>query len=1028
MAGKATTAQTDKALELGSFVRASGDRSIGRLASIAGDEAIVRYFRGPQESPYEDVRVAVADVSRHVPPVNTRVFFLRDRQWCVGRIDATPLGDEAEFVIALPNADGVVIGPDSFEVRWDRPIDDPFLFLRAGGTESPWLFDRRTALLVGAERQRTTARGAEGLLASSVEIHGHQFAAVRTAGSEERCRYLLADEVGMGKTIEACALIKQLRNANKPTLVVVPEHLVEQWQTELSQKFHLDETTHAITIVSSERPNEWPEHSPHMLVVDEAHHFTRGGRASDEARTLLAALASDASHLLLLSATPVRSNEAGFLDMLAMLDPVIYDPDDVEGFTQRVHERDRLARIARSLKTLDDKFAFEFLAAQLVELFPSDRSLFELIELAKECAEDGFERAVARVRLHLSSVYRLDHRVLRSRRGGLDGGAFAVRGRTRGSTFTLEVDDPTGAVRFELLEFVRTQLAVALDEARVSPKEAVEIFRELASRSSSLPVAAESAKAFNRLSPLLDENGLGELCSLRESLVSGGDRSIESLVAELSELAVARNAGRVVVASAFTEAMQAIAAAMQDKWGVHRFAVHSLHRSALENSDAIEHWETSPCSVLFIDSGAEEGINLQSADLLVHLDLPWSTNRIEQRIGRCDRFDGDRRAAIESSVVAYGDCDYAAAWFGFQADSAEVFDRSVSALQYSLAAAEERLILDVIESGPTALFDSIDALREELRQDEVTIAAHDALDSADATIDVKALVDADSDERFSDALTDWLSGIGCRSHQVRPGVISYRSKGRPQVPQSLELKLNKYSDTPLALSRQASVRTGYELLRVGHPLVDSIVAHLRKSDRGVAFTMQRHATATWPPVPVLRAEVVVSIDQSMLASIAKGEAFVLLRNLCAELMPPRHESVYFLPDGREADHPSITRPYDKAKGDLNLGSRTDVRAELEALVDWADLCVAGRTHTERIVRARLSDQGEHVKAIDQVIERFAQGLDQRRLRSEQSDIGPGEQDSVDLAVLSSVLRQPRTDVIGAGAIFLCDLSARPVDV
>jgi ATP-dependent helicase HepA len=1032
MAGTSTSAQ--EVLEVGCFVRVSGDGSVGRLASIEADEAIVRYFKGPQEAPFEDLIVSLADVAPYVPPINTRVFFVDGGIWRVGRIDSIPTDGETDFIVALPNSTGAVLDPASFDVRWGRPIDDPFLFLKAGGTESPWLFDQRSLLLAGMERQRTTARGAEGLLASSVEIHAHQFVAVRTAGSGDRCRYLLADEVGMGKTIEACALIRQRVGVDSSTLVVVPEHLVEQWRAELSAKFHLDESPESLTIVSSDRPQEWPMKAPAMLVVDEAHHFTRTGGATGQAQNQLAELAGSATHLLLLSATPVRSNEAGFLDMLAMLDPGIYDAADVEGFTQRVQERDRLARIARSLESLDDQFEFSFLSSQLEDLFPSDATLSVLIGTAQDCSPADFDRSIARVRSHLSTVYRLDHRVLRTRRGGLSGGVFAVRGRTRGRPFTLEVDDATGGLRSDLLEFVRTQLAVALDKKTIDQPYAVATFAEFAGRCSSLPVALDPSKIpasiMEVLSGLLADEETEEFHGLLVAIVQRSDRLIESFVQELSNLVAVRDVGRVVIASAFNETIVMASALMVEKWGKHRSALHSVGQSSADNSAAVERWETDPvCSLLFVDAGAEEGINLQAADLLVHLDLPWSTNRIEQRVGRCDRYDGDRRGAIPSVVVSYGESPYGAAWFEFEADAASVFNRSVSALQYALATIEQRLVLDVIEAGPDVLLDAIELLRVELEEAESTIEAHDALDSVDVAVDVAALLEADSDEHFPEALVDWLAGVGCRARQVRPGVVSFRCKGRPQVPRSLEVVINRYSDVPLALSRQASVRGGEELLRAGHPLVDAIGDYLRTSDRGAAFVMQRHATSTWPPVPVTRSELLVSVNDQLLGSMATGAALALLRDLCAEFLPMQHESVFVLPDGRDASHPSITRPYDKANGDLNLGSRPELRAQLIGLVDWDELCSAGRELATRIVRERIATRSERVDAVEEVVERVVLGLDQLRLRSsldERSEVIGVH--SVDLSVLRKVLSEPQIQVVGAGVILLCDSTRFGTDV
>ena len=124
---------------------------------------------------------------------------------------------------------------------------------------------------------------------------------------------------------------------------------------------------------------------------------------------------------------------------------------------------------------------------------------------------------------------------------------------------------------------------------------------------------------------------------------------------------------RVVLTTAFAESAAAVAAEMVRRWGRERVATHVKTNDEDQNSAAIDRWtKGGSCSILIVDDSAEEGANLQIADLLIHLDLPWESFRIEQRIGRCDRHAPRRLGPIESKVVVFGDEPYAMSWLEFR--------------------------------------------------------------------------------------------------------------------------------------------------------------------------------------------------------------------------------------------------------------------------------------------------------------------------------------------------------------------------
>ena len=131
---------------------------------------------------------------------------------------------------------------------------------------------------------------------------------------------------------------------------------------------------------------------------------------------------------------------------------------------------------------------------------------------------------------------------------------------------------------------------------------------------------------------------------------------------------------------------------------------------------------------LVCDASAEEGINLQAADVMIHLELPWDVFRLEQRIGRSDRFSEAHTGPVESQIVMYGDQPYAREWFAFAPTYAGFRPIRVVA-PHVLADAVSALVGDVLTGGPVIIDQQFDERRAELTAEAQRIAAHDALDA-----------------------------------------------------------------------------------------------------------------------------------------------------------------------------------------------------------------------------------------------------------------------------------------------------------
>ncbi len=208
----------------------------------------------------------------------------------------------------------------------------------------------------------------------AIEPRAYQLVPLLMALKLDPVRLLIADDVGIGKTIEAALIAREMidRGDVQRLAVLCPPHLVEQWVTELYTRFHLRPiavtaasasrlernlppsesifTTHAHTVVSldyikSERRRaEFLRACPELVIVDEAHTCAATGQGRHQRYELLKGLVESKSrHLVMLTATPHSGDEQAFFRLLGLLDPAFTQLAEASG-DARTELRERLSR------------------------------------------------------------------------------------------------------------------------------------------------------------------------------------------------------------------------------------------------------------------------------------------------------------------------------------------------------------------------------------------------------------------------------------------------------------------------------------------------------------------------------------------------------------------------------------------------------------------------------------------------------------------------------------------------------------
>jgi ATP-dependent helicase HepA len=276
-------------------------------------------------------------------------------------------------------ADGSRVGAREL---WPLPEEiSPFDQIARGKVGSAEDFvNRLDALHLSRLRQ---ADGLGSFLGGRIHLYPHQLHAAERACAADPVRWLLADEVGLGKTVEACLIMNRLIHTGRVerTLVVAPETLTVQWLSELWRKYHqifvlVDDKrrmdvareygesfnpfeVYRQAIVSIENLIDNPQLTAQavaagidLLVVDEAHHLKRPPEhPGNEAYRAVAPIAHLGRHMLLLTATPLEEDAHGFFSLLQLLRPD--QLPEASTFEERLEKREPLPPCTTATRRAD---------------------------------------------------------------------------------------------------------------------------------------------------------------------------------------------------------------------------------------------------------------------------------------------------------------------------------------------------------------------------------------------------------------------------------------------------------------------------------------------------------------------------------------------------------------------------------------------------------------------------------------------------------------------------------------------------
>lgn len=1001
---------------IGKFVTSSeNDLGVGKIWDSNIEFAIIEYFDSATQVDRPRYKVAMASVRPYTLESQQRVYYLDLAQgiWRIGRVNGHI---DQEVFVALPNGDQAHINARDAFVRWNRPLKDPWDHLVARITESPFFHNGRAELASHFIQQRGASAGMTGLLSAPVALEAHQIEVVRRVLLDPVPRYLLADEVGLGKTIEAGVIIRQHVldfPGSHCVLILTPPSLRRQWASELTERCQISRKYgHNVKISSIEDLATWANEKPTFIVVDEAHHISRGvlevaGHPLRDCYEALRRISAPerCRHLLLLSATPVVRNEHAFLGMLHLLDPLVYDLDDPKGFEARVLSRVKLGDLFMGFVPEQHPFTLEDFSKQLRTLFPQDQHLASLLdELAPMLSLDGdpaIPSVVNRVRSHLSETYRLHRRILRNRRGEALNGLLPGRHSLLAAPWQ---EEDRAAILEGLLEEWRCQATASVwgDEESERSRALGRVFIILLTSFWGDPLALLHCLRLRcglRLAPspdfgqLLTPADLEFLTPSITPLFAGEETILDQMLAleqSLKDFRIAfltKNLGfvRALLAKNFRIACFCTCKSLADDFHARltQGLTHPIARHTPANNGWKQIWQTSGPQVIVCDASAEEGVNLQGGKAcMLHLDLPLSPNRLEQRLGRLDRFGVGR--PVRSCILLPSGVNYLAAWCDSLDSAWKVFSRSIAALQYvvesEMTLLSHKLFLEGADAIRTATsrLSANDGLEREFRfirnQDALDALESHSQEISSALAERVEAYDA-RHEDFKKALDAWC--VGNLNFRTLPEPNSENAVWRYNYQvdnHAIPLTLIPLSELMgrfrgafdfdaqnpevqgrlthlMAFRRESAQSRRVPLARLGHPVVDAFHQQLTWDDRGTNFAFWRRSAGVIPGI-WFRLDFIVEAEVPLLDEGGMSQNAV--QRMADAAFPPIIQTLWLNQDLMEPDAATLrllNSPYSSPEDKNVRALHWPAVLEKVDCGNWTDLCGAVRAECEARLRS-----------------------------------------------------------------------------
>ena len=531
--------------------------------------------------------------------------------------------------------------------------------LKMGGNEAQLDENYLRYVTLLSKIKNETSAGVLSSLSSGIIPLPHQLHVLDRALETRSIRYILADEVGLGKTIEAGMIIKELKTRGliERILVVCPTGLVSQWSVEMQEKFHekfqvilpsdfdtirrltdnedvYGQFDQVISPMDSIKPLEkhagWSDERVEkynqerieaiinsgwdLIIIDEAHRVA--GSSSDVARYKLGYLLSQASpYLLLLTATPHNGKTEPFLRLIRLLDEQAFPnyksivKEQVAPYLIRSEKREAIDNNGNLL--------FKKRYTHLVELHWDERHSLQrqLYEMVSSYVSKTYDKARRNRKKNMCLIFLM---IIMQRM--VTSSTAAVRQSLERRLHVL-LEEETRA---------NTMSETDLDERDIEDGDA----------------DAMEAISLDRTAEIEELKMI--ISTAKQAEFQHHDVKVDALFDTIDALQSEDPAQKIILFTEFV-GTQAYLKELLESRG---YSVSILNGSMdiEERNNALNEFKTNTSIFISTDAGGE-GLNLQFANIIINYDLPWNPMKIEQRCGRADRIGQQRDVHIYNMIV-----------------------------------------------------------------------------------------------------------------------------------------------------------------------------------------------------------------------------------------------------------------------------------------------------------------------------------------------------------------------------------------
>ena len=464
-----------------------------------------------------------------------------------------------------------------------------------------------------------------------------------------RQRALIADDVGLGKTIEAGLILKELtaRNRADRVLFVVPAHLQKKWIRDMDRFFDIDLTPADRQWVDGEQrrlgeeTNIWDQDHQRLVtsqaflrqdefqppledafwdvvIIDEAHKAAKRGESPSKTSKMADRVTSNSDSLLLLSATPHDGKGEAFRSLIEYIDPFLVAED--RDLSKDIVDRTMIRRGKQTL--YDDEGERIFPDREVntvpVEMTHEERQFYRAVtdyvqnvyNRSEKLNEPAVGFAMALMQKRLVSSIGAIKATLSRRLSDLVGEQSTTTEFSEDTVAYLEGED----LDEEAKQQAEAELgALTVTESDAQLEEEIETLRDLVALADGISVDSKAQKVRRYIQQLLEEQPDEKLLLFTE----------------------------------YTDTLKYLLELVKDEPWADEILVIDGSVDKEERARIEEEFNYGQSRLLFATDAASEGIDLQhSCHIMVNYELPWNPNRLEQRIGRIHRYGQDKEVKV----------------------------------------------------------------------------------------------------------------------------------------------------------------------------------------------------------------------------------------------------------------------------------------------------------------------------------------------------------------------------------------------